>query len=251
MIALGDGSTISVDEYLLETADGSATIVVRARPNFDPEPHGAIPSDDYARRVQPLCSGLVENSRDAIEAQDVGAVLIRWDFTPTYDTGASAEIEISRFYEFLFTLDDKLMCIPQPLGVGLHNLEPELPSGLPVVLRYIEPGPRARQITLTYETEVDLETVSSELLENAAIELCILHADSVLTDRRQYYGQLETGLVAIAFAQSDGRGQELERRVLFGVEEDVCNTGLSPDLVESIRGLSGSDGAGSADAIQQ
>ena len=43
VIALGDGSSITVDEYLLETSDEGATIIVKARPNFDPEPTNAVP----------------------------------------------------------------------------------------------------------------------------------------------------------------------------------------------------------------
>ncbi len=249
VIALGDGSTITVEDYLLETSDtGPTTIVVKARPNFDPEPFGAVPSDDFARKVQPLCSGLVQFSRAAIEEENAKAVRIRWDFDPTYDTGATGAVTISRFHEFLFALDENLMCIPQPLGVGLDNLEPSLPSGLPVVLRYIEPGPRARQLTLTYEVDADLADLSTEKLENAAIELCILHADIVLDEQNQYYDQRETELVALAFAQSDGRGQELERRVLFGVEGNRCNTGLSQQLADAIRGMAGSEPA--ADAIE-
>ena len=249
VIALGDGSTITVEDYLLETSDtGPTTIVVKARPNFDPEPFGAVPSDDFARKVQPLCSGLVQFSRAAIEEENAKAVRIRWDFDPTYDTGATGAVTISRFHEFLFALDENLMCIPQPLGVGLDNLEPSLPSGLPVVLRYIEPGPRARQLTLTYEVDADLADLSTEKLENAAIELCILHADIVLDEQNRYYDQRETELVALAFAQSDGRGQELERRVLFGVEGNRCNTGLSQQLADAIRGMAGSEPA--ADAIE-
>lgn len=251
VIELGDGASITVDEYLLEASDEGTTIIVKARPNFDPEPFGAVPSDDFARRIQPLCAGLVEHSHEAVVAENTKSVLIRWDFMPTYDTGAPASIEISRFHEFLFALDENLMCIPQPLGVGLHNLQPDLPSGLPVSLRYIEPGPRAKQITLTYEVGEDLETVSKEVLENAAIELCILHADAVLADRHQYYKQLETGLVAIAFAQADGTGRELERRVLFGVKQHACETGLGPDLVNAIRGISGGDGAAAPQGVQQ
>lgn len=242
IIALGDGSTITVDDYLLETSDtGPTTIVIRARPNFDPEPFGAVPSDDFARKVQPLCSGLVQFSRAAIEEENVEAVRLRWDFDPSYDTGAESGITISRFHEFVFALDGNLMCIPQPLGVGLDNLEPDLPSGLPVALRYIEPGPRARQLTLTYEVAAELADISTEKLENAAMELCILHADLVLAEQTRYYGQRETELVALAFAQSDGRGQELERRVLFGVEGNRCKTGLSQPLADAIRGMAGSE----------
>ena len=249
IIALGDGSTITVEEYLLETSDaGRTTIVVRALPNFDPEPFGAVPSDDFARRVQPLCSGLVQFSREAIEEENVTAVRIRWDFDPTYDTGTEGGITISRFHEFVFALDENLMCIPQPLGVGLDNLEPDLPSGLAVALRYIEPGPRARQLTLTYEVAAELTDISSEKLENAAIELCILHADLVLGDQRKYYTQRETELVALAFAQSDGRGQEMERRVLFGVADYRCKSGLSQPLADAIRGMAGSEPA--IDAIE-
>lgn len=251
VIALGDGASITVDEYLLDATDEGTTIIVKARPNFDPEPFGPVPSDDFARRIQPLCAGLVEHSREAVVAENTRSVLIRWDFMPTYDTGAPASIEISRFHEFLFALDENLMCIPKPLGAGLDNLEPDLPSGLPVSLRYVEPGPRAKQITLTYEVGEDLEAISSEVLENAAIELCILHADVVLAGRRQYYKQLETGLVAIAFAESDGRGQELERRVLFSVKQDACDTGLGPDLVDAIRRTPGGDGAAAQESTPQ
>ncbi|ODT82522.1 MAG: hypothetical protein ABS76_07855 [Pelagibacterium sp. SCN 64-44] len=238
VIGLGDGSSITIDEYLIERSEeDTATVVVMAKPNFDPEPFGAVPSDDFARRVQPLCAGLVQNSRETLEAENARSVRIRWDFKPTYDTGSPEWMEMSRFHEFLFVLDENWMCIPQPLGVGLDNLEPDLPSGLPVSLRYIEPGPRARQLTLTYDVGEDLAAVTNEKLENAAIELCILHADPVLDDRRQYYQHLETALVAIAFAQNDGRGQEFERRVLFGVKEDACNTGLSSTLADAIRGM--------------
>lgn len=249
IIALGDGSTITVDDYFLETSDtGPTTIVIRARPNFDPEPFGAVPSDDFARKVQPLCSGLLQFSRAAVEEENVEAVRLRWDFDPSYDTGAESGITISRFHDFVFALDGNLMCIPQPLGVGPDNLEPDLPSGLPVALRYIEPGPRARQLTLTYEVAAELADISTEKLENAAIELCILHADLVLAEQKRYYGQRETELVALAFVQADGRGQELERRVLFGVEGNRCNTGLSQQLSDAIRGMAGS--APAADAIE-
>lgn len=250
-IALGDGSSVIIDEYLIERPDqGAATVVVMARPNFDPEPFGAVPSDNFARRVQPLCAGLVQNSGETLQAENAKSVRIRWDFTPSYDTGAPDWMEMSRFHEFLFALDENGMCIPQPLGVGLGNLEPDLPSGLPVALRYIEPGPRARQLTLTYDVAEDLGAVTSEKLESAAIELCILHADLVLDDRRQYYQHLETGLVAIAFAQSDGRGLELERRVLFGVKDGACDTGLSPALVEAIRGTEQAAAASASESQQ-
>lgn len=236
VVALGDGSSLSILDYQIEVSGaGDTTVVVLARPNFDPEPYGAAPSDDFARIVQPLCAGLVQNSRAAIIEENATAVRVRWDFEPSYDTGAPDAITITRFHEFLFALDENLMCIPRPLGVGLDNLQPNLPSGLPVSLRYIEPGPRARQVTLTYEVGEDLASVSREVLENAGIELCILHADLVLADRRKYYSQIETELVALAFVESDGRGMELERRIFFGVKDHQCNTGLSADLVDLIR----------------
>ena len=100
----------------------------------------------------------------------------------------------------------------------------------------------------TYEVAAELADISTEKLENAAIELCILHADLVLAEQNRYYGQRETELVALAFAQADGRGQELERRVLFGVEGNRCNTGLSQQLSDAIRGMAGS--APAADAIE-
>lgn len=235
-VGLGDGASIDILEYLIETSpNGHKTVVVMAKPNFDPEPFGAVPSDNFARRVEPLCAGLVGNSRDSLEAEGVGSVRVRWDFEPSYDTGSPSEIKISRFHEFVYDIDENWKCIPRPLGVGLDNLSPKLPSGLDVSLRYIEQGPRARQLALTYQSALPLEEVSDEVLENAAIELCIVHGDLILADRRRYYEQLEAGLVSIGFVQTDDRGMELERRVLFGVLDDSCNTGLSSTLADAIR----------------
>lgn len=249
IFTLGDGSSLTVDQYQVEQAgNGDISIVVLTRPNFDPEPYGAVPSDDFARLAEPICTGLVRNSRTALEEEKAGFVRVRWDFKPTYDTGASAGIEISRFHEMLFAIGEDWTCIPRPLGVGLDNLAPDLPSGLPATLRYIESGPRARQLTLTYAVGEDLAAVSNEKLENAAIELCILHADLVLADRARYYSQLETALVAIAFVENNGRGQELERRLLFGIQDNSCDTGLSPALVDAIRGVAGSDTGAAAEA---
>src|SRR5690606_6330846 len=110
-IALGDGSSITVDEYLIERSDlGVPTVLVMARPNFDPEPFGAVPSDDFARRVQPLCAGLVQESRESLEAENAQFVRIRWDFKPSYDMGSPDWMEMSRFHEFLFALDENWMC---------------------------------------------------------------------------------------------------------------------------------------------
>lgn len=245
IFALGDGSSITIVEYQLEIVpEGDTSVVVLTRPNFDPEPFGAVPSDNFARLLQPICTGLTQNSREAIEAENASAVRIRWDFDPTYDTGAAEPIKITRFHEVLFALDANMMCVPKPLGVGLDNLEPDLPSGLPVSLRYIEPGPRPRQITFTYEVNADLTELSREVLENAAIELCILHADTVLDDRRKYYSQLETELIALAFVESNENGQELERRLLFGVKDHACQTGLSANLVQMIRDTSQGNSTG-------
>lgn len=251
-IALGDGSSLTVKEYQLErTGAGPATIVVLTTPNFDPEPFGAVPSDDFARRAEPICLSLVNNSRAAMEEENARFVRIRWDFEPTYDTDAPANVTITRFHEVLFAVDEDWKCVPQPLGVGLDNLAPDLPSGLPVTLHYIEPGPRARQLTLTYAAGEDLAAISDEKLENAAIELCILHADRVLADRARYYSQLETAIVAIAFVENNGKGQELERRLLFGVRDNTCDTGLSPALADAIRSVAESAATGAPEGAGQ
>lgn len=242
-VGLGNGTNLTILDYLLETsAAGHKTIVVMAKPDFDPEPYGAVPSDEYLRTVEPLCAALLANSRDTLEAEGVGAVRFRWDFTPSYDTGASATITMSRFHEFVFAISDEWACIPKPLGVGLNNLAPDLPSGLAVTLRYAEQGPRLRQLTLTYETDERLADLTDERLENAAIELCILHADLILADRQRYYPQLESQIVSIGFLERDGRGGELEKRVVFEVEDHACQTGLSAMLVESIRLAAETDG---------
>lgn len=195
-----------------------------------------MPSDDFARLAEPICTGLVRNSRAAREEEKAGFVRVRWDFRPSYDTGAPANVKMPRFHEMALAIGEDWTCVPRPLGVGLDNLIPDLPSGLPATLRYIEPGPRARQMTLSYAVGEELGSVSDEKLQNAAMELCIMHADLVLAERVRYYSQLEAAVVAIAFVEAKGKGQELERRVLFGVRDNACDTGLSPALTDAIRG---------------
>jgi hypothetical protein len=240
-IDLGDGASVTILDYVMETlGDGSApTLIVKTKPNFDPEPYGQVPSDEYARVMQPLCANLLANSREALEREKIGAVRVRWDFNPTYDTKAPENVTISRFHEAQFEIGDNWRCVPHPLGVGYTNVAPKLPTGLPVTLRYAETGPVPRRLTLTYAVGEPLGEVTMEKLENAAIELCILHADLLLESRDKWYQQQMFDTVSIGFHEEVKPGMELERRVVFGLRDGRCDTGLSAPLVEGIRANAG------------
>lgn len=237
-IILGNGTSLTITDYLIETdPDGYKTVVVRAVPNFDPEPFGEVPSDHYARMVQPLCGNLVANSAEALQEQDISAVRVRWDFTPSRrDDDVPANMTLTRFHEMVFDIADGAPCTPKPLGVGLDNLAPDLSAAIKATLRWAEPGLTPGQLSLTYAVDAGLADISTPDLDRAAIELCILHADILLEARARYYSQLYSRTVAITFEQEeDQSGFELLRRVTFPVQDGKCGTGLSQMLTEAIR----------------
>lgn len=237
-VELGNGTSVVIEEYLIETdPNGHKTLVVRAVPNFDPEPFGEVPSDDYARRVRPLCINLVTHSAAALEENNIETVRVRWDFTPSRrDADLPANMTLTRFHEMLFDIADDAPCLPKPLGVGLDNLTPELSGGIVATLRWAEAGLTPGELSLTYSVESGLADISSSALDRTAMELCILHADLLLESRARYYSQLESRTVAITLEQDEEKlGFELLRRVTFSVRDDKCATGLSEMLTDAIR----------------
>ncbi len=241
-IPLGDGSTVTIDEYLIETdAEGRKLVVIRMRPDFDPEPYGPVPSDDFARVFEQLCENLVANSWDQLQAEQIGGVRVRWDFSPSQvnQDAAAAGITMSRFHEGLFEVRRDRSCLAMPLGVGLDNLAPPIPSGAPAKLEYIERGADPGDLRLTYRYSDNLLEADPAMLDRSAIELCIVHADPVLATRAQYYGQLASRTVTIVFHRDQGDGHVTERQVRFPVRDGACATGLSPMLTDAIRQTAG------------
>lgn len=237
-IILGNGTSVTINEYLIETdPDGRKTVVVRAEPNFDPEPYGEVPSDDYARIVQPLCGNLVVTSAQALQEQDISAVRIRWDFTPSKrDEDMPDNMTLTRFHEMVFDIADNAACTPKPLGVGLDNLSPDLSTEIEPTLRWAEPGLTPGELSLTYAVDANLAEIPASELDRAAIELCILHADILLETRARYYSQLYSRTVAITFEQDEVKpGVELLRRAIFPVRDGQCQTGLNEIQTEAIR----------------
>ncbi|UYN98914.1 MAG: hypothetical protein KIT02_13375 [Devosia sp.] len=236
-VSLGDGSTATIEDYVIETdQEGRNILVIRAVPNFDPEPYGPVPSDDYARVMEQFCENVVGNSWAEIEAEDIGGVRVRWDFTPSQrDPELEASgITMTRFYEAVFEIRRDRTCLAMPLGVGLTDLAPPTPSGAPVKLEYIERGADPGDLRLTYRYNDDLLGADPDALERSAIELCILHADLVLETRAQYYAQLDSRSVTIAFSRPQGPGQTTVREVRFAVRNGKCATGLSAPLAQAI-----------------
>lgn len=237
VIELGNGTSLTINEYLIETdGTGYKTLVVRTVPNFNPEPFGEMPSDDFARLMQPLCGNLLVNSADTLEQEGISAVRLRWDFTPERTADMPENMTFSRFHEWVFDIADNAPCVPKPLGVGLDNLTPDLSTDIRPTLRWAEAGLTPGELSLTYAVDTGLEEIALSELDRAAIELCILHADILLETREQYYEQLYSRSIAITFEQDGEKaGYALLRRVTFGVENGRCATGLSDMLTEAIR----------------
>ncbi|WP_412051085.1 hypothetical protein ACK6D9_06660 [Hoeflea sp. Naph1] len=237
-VELGNGASVTIEEYLIETdPNGHKTLVVRTVPNFDPEPFGKVPSDDYARQVRPLCTNLVNHSAAAIDENDIDTVRVRWDFPPSKsDDDLPENMTLTRFHEMVFDITDDAPCLPKPLGVGLNNLTPELSGGIVATLRWAEPGLTPGELSLTYAVDSGLADISVSALDRTALELCILHADLLLETRARYYSQLESRTVAITLEQEQEKpGFELLRRVKFPVRDGKCATGLSEMLTDAIR----------------
>ncbi|WP_206513244.1 hypothetical protein [Pelagibacterium montanilacus] len=234
-ISLGNGGYLNVLDYVIETdGEGVRTLFVKGEPDFVPEPFGPVPSDEYARTYEPLCQTLIDNSWDSLESEEIDFVVVRADFEPTVN---ESEFIVTRFHEALFEVTEEPGCRPIPLGVGRYNGAPDLPSGVNATARYIETGPVPRRLTMTYTLDTPIAEIERDILENAAIELCILHADLVLESQSQYYEQIETETVAITFAEGPTeRGIERTETFLFGVRDYACESGLSPMISDAIRG---------------
>ena len=229
---------VEVTDYTIrEDLDGIRTIFIETVPDFDPEPFGPVPSDDDARLYMPLCEMLVANSWDALVEEAIDFVQIRSKFTPsTADADLPENITFFRFHDMLYGLTEDGQCLPNPLGAGRNNLSPQLPSGVEVRLAFAESSPTPRQLVLSYVTERQLDEISAESLASAAMELCILHADIFLADRTQYYPQIETETIMIAFtAGRDVQGRALAIDFVFDVNDGRCDTGLSAQMSEIIR----------------
>lgn len=239
-VPLGDGRTITPGEFLVETAPGQpATLIFRMTPNFDPEPYGAIASDDFGRDFRQFCQNIVTNSWDALQAQQIGRVVIRWDFTPTHRPATENGITVSRFHEGLFELLPDRSCRPVPTGVGTDYVAPDLPSGLAVQLEHLETGPTPWTLSLGYRLAQDPATLPDDLLRNAAIELCLLHGDKALAQRAEFFGVREyAGLTVTFFHDLPGQGGRPERRARsfdFDVVDAACVSGLSPVIAQAIK----------------
>ncbi|WP_417307615.1 hypothetical protein [Devosia sp.] len=233
-VPMGNGTTVTINEYLIETPNdgGPKTLIVKGVPNFDPEPYGQVPADNYARYARQLCQNLVNNSWAQLQEEGVATVRVRYDFTPTKPANEPPEgVTVTRFHEMRYALADDRTCDPMPYGV--REVAPAIPSDVGAVLKYVEYGPDPRELKLTYR--LGDSSQPADKLERAAIELCIVHADPILADRAKYYTQLEPDYVTIAFVSGTVQN-EREDRIRFPIQGDRCVSGLSDMLVEGIRG---------------
>ena len=241
-VPLGAGMAISVDEYLVETdSEGIKTLLVMGKPTFDPEPFGPVPSDDYARAVEPLCENLVASSWATIEQEGISNMRVRWDFSPTQrnEEAAAAGITMSRFHEMRFKFTPSRACEPWPIAAGIESTEPELPSGFGLRLTYVDTGTRRDRLHMTYTTLQPLAEASDELVERTTRELCIIQADHVLERRAQYYPQLAYRSVEITLtdaAEGSLPSRSASVSHVFPVERARCVSGLSDMLADAIRG---------------
>lgn len=235
-VTLSDGRTVTGGGFELETRNdtGVKTLIFNMVPNFDPEPVGELPSDDFARLHETLCNALVRANAEAIGRDGITRFRARWQWTPEQDPeNVAAGITVTRSHQNDFEIGEDLTCRPIPSEVLPEDVALTTPTGLGVRLRYAETHPETGNLDLVYEIDRPLADASKDLLQNAAMELCVLHADGVLAHRAKYYGHLGHEHVVIVFAESGpGAGNHGYR---FRVENDACVSGLSADLVDFIR----------------
>jgi hypothetical protein len=246
-VQLGAGLGIEIAEYLVETdGDGLKTLLVNGRPTFDPEPFGPVPSDDYARAVEPLCENLVTNSWPTIEREGISNLRIRWDFSPSHrdEEAASSGITVSRFHEMRFRITPDKSCQAWPIAAGLSEIEPALPGGFRLRLAYVDTGLRRDRLQMDYVALQPLSEASPDLLERTARELCILQADHVLERRAEYYPQLVYRSISITIAdpaKGDVPARSTAITQTFPVEASRCVSGLSEILANAIRGVASAE----------
>jgi hypothetical protein len=237
VIKLPGDRTVTVEGFQVETqnATGVKTLILNMTPNFDPEPDGEVPADDYARVHELLCNAMARSNAKLIEKDGITRFRAKWKWTPEQKPeNKAAGITITRSHQSDFELDDAMVCTPVPNEVRPQDIAITTPTGLPVRLRYIETSRKTGNLDLNYEIEAPLEETDDALLSNASKELCILHADGVLAHRAKYYKQLDYQMVSIAFTQEEPSART--RGFLYQVENGACATGLSPELVKAIRG---------------
>lgn len=235
-INLPGNRSVTAAGFQIETqnATGVKTLILNMIPNFDPEPDGEVPADDYARVHKLLCDLMTDANAALIAERGVTRFRARWKWTPEQTAeNRAAGITVSRSHQSDFELDDALNCTPVPNEVRPQDVSITTPIGLSAHLRYIETNPKTGNLDLVYALDVPLDGVADDLLKNGSIELCILHADGVLAHRAKYYEQLDYQMVAIVFAQEEPRA--VSRGFLYQVKDSACDTGLSPALVEHIR----------------
>ncbi|MGJ8528750.1 hypothetical protein [Maritalea sp.] len=233
-VPLGDGSHFIIEEYLIETNNdtGELTLLVRGKPDFQPELFGSIPADFFARTFEPLCKNLVQNSWEQLDEKKIRKTRIRWDFTPaTRPEGLGEDVKWTRFHEVDFAIGEDKTCTPKPLSVAQNNLSPKMPSGLGVALRYVEQGDEWGELQLVYALDEPEQLRNVPLIRSAAMELCLIHADGILEQRFKYYTQLETVSVAVQFEQKNNERVSIER-FIFPVVNQKCEAGLS-DVLKS------------------
>ena len=222
--------------FQIETQNATSvkTLVLNMVPNFDPEPDGVLPSDDFARVHEGICNAMARANASLIAERGISRFRAKWKWTPEQKPeDKAAGITVSRSHQSDFELDDNLVCFPVPNEVRLDAVRLKTPTGLNVRLRYIETSRKTGNLDLIYEIETPLEETDDALLSNASKELCILHADGVLAHRAKYYKQLDYQMVSIAFTQEEPSART--RGFLYQVENGACATGLSPELVKTIR----------------
>ena len=239
-VSLSNGQTATAKGFEIETqnATGVKTLVLNMAPNFDPEPNGVLPSDDFARVHEALCNDMARINEGLIREHGVSRFRARWKWTPEQTAeNQAAGITVTRSHQSDFELDDNLGCVPVPNEVRPDDVAMTTPTGLDVRLRYVETNDETGNLDLIYDVGQPLDEIADQVLDNSARELCILHADGVLEHRKKYYDRLGYDVVAIVFAQEQPRS--VTRGFLFGVDGATCKSGLSPAIADTIRSQRG------------
>ncbi|MGR3541200.1 MAG: hypothetical protein ACU0BS_07205 [Hasllibacter sp.] len=228
-IGLGGGLALTSLGTGFETSrDGTRTLVLETRAEFDPEPHGPLPATEFARMHRQVCENVVRGNAGAVEAGGATRFRLIQRYAPE---GGEARVHAN-----LFDLDGGA-CLPVPAAGGLPHIA-TLPGGRIVALRHVEAGDTPDELALTFETTTQSDARFSLSNQNIAFEACVVIAGPVIRQRAERYPHLAPRSVRIAFenhrpAAPPGRSVE---SYLFPVAGDGrCVSGLPADMEAELR----------------
>lgn len=226
-VPLGDGRTVTVlGTGVEEGASGLRTLVLETRAEFDPQPHGPVPSYAFGRVHEALCESVVQGNPEAVAAMDVQRFRVIQTHRPE---GGERVVHRSTF-----DLDEGA-CLHAP-AAGIGGPVFTLPGGRSVALRHLGPGETPAELELVLETTTEGDARFSLSNQNIAFEVCAVLAPGILAHREDIGAAAPSGIrVSIENRRPGPPEAVATESYVFPVREGACITGLGPAIEGELR----------------